>query len=53
MGMAVLQLEPLMGYGLIFPGVYNGQKALYMPQELVNLFLKIDGPELENKVCIF
>lgn len=50
MGMAVSQLEPLMGYGLIFPGVYNDQKALYMPQELVNLFLKIDGPEFEKKV---
>lgn len=49
-GMAVSQIEPLMGYSFIFPGIYNNQKALYMPQELVDLFSQTDGPELETRV---
>ena len=48
--MAIDRIEPLMEYGLAFPGIYKEQRVLFMPQELVNAFIQVDGTELENAV---
>ena len=48
--MAISQAESLQRHGIVFPGACEGQKMLYMPQELVEIFLQIDGPDLEEKV---
>ena len=44
------EAESLMGYSIIFPGVYNNQKVLFMPMELASIFLHVDGIELEKTV---
>lgn len=49
-GMTIAGIEPLMGYGLVFPGIYEDQKVIFMPQELVDAFMQVDGIELENAV---
>lgn len=48
--MAIARVEPLMEYGLAFPGIYKEQKVLFMPQQLVDSFIQADGTELENAV---
>lgn len=48
---SVSHAETLMEYSIVFPGINDNEKILYMPRELVNAFWKIDGPELENTVC--
>lgn len=44
------KVESLMGYGIVFPRLYNKQKILFMPLELMELFNKIDGYELKAVV---
>lgn len=39
-----------MGFSIIFPGLYDEQKVLFMPNELINIFSQIDSSELENFV---
>lgn len=40
--------ELLMKYGICFPCLYKGRKALFMPPELIDAFQKSDGHELEK-----
>lgn len=40
------KIESLLNYGVIFPAVYNDQKVLTMPLELIELFKQHDVPEL-------
>jgi hypothetical protein len=44
----ISQIVVLMEWGIIFPGVEKDQKFLTMPSELMELFSKIDGPELKT-----
>ena len=37
-------------WSIVFPGLYDDQKVLYMPNELINIFSKIDSNELERIV---
>lgn len=48
MGISTSEVESLMEYSITFPGLYNNQKVLYIPLELANLFLEMDGPELKK-----
>lgn len=48
--LSVSKIESLMAGSIVFPGVYNNQKVLAMPQELINVFLETDGAELEKTV---
>lgn len=49
-GISVSHAEAFMGFSIIFPGLYNDQKVLFMPVELINVFSRIDDSELENIV---
>ncbi|MGE5631886.1 MAG: SEC-C metal-binding domain-containing protein [Caulobacteraceae bacterium] len=49
-GISVTNAEAFMGFSIIFPGLYEDQKVLFMPDELINIFSQIDGSELENIV---
>jgi len=49
-GISVTNAEAFMGFSIIFPGLYDDQKVLFMPDELINIFSQIDGSELENIV---
>lgn len=42
--------EALLGSCIAFPCTYNNERALYMPQELIDVFLNIDGPEFKKVV---
>ena len=48
--MSVSNVETLMGYGIVFPGLINNQKKLFMPIELINHFKEVDSSELEKIV---
>ncbi|MDD2497710.1 MAG: SEC-C metal-binding domain-containing protein [Desulfitobacteriaceae bacterium] len=50
MGISVSNAEAFMGFSVIFPGLYDGQKILFMPNELIDIFSMIDSSELENIV---
>lgn len=43
-------LQTLMEYGLVFPGLFNNQKILFMPAELIEVFISLDGYELKKSV---
>lgn len=47
---SIFILEALIKYSMIFPGIYNNQKVLFMPEELINIFKQTDGIELESIV---
>lgn len=49
-GISASNAESLMGFSIIFPGLYDNQKVLFMPAEMVEIFSQIDGIELENIV---
>jgi hypothetical protein len=49
-GIAVAHAESFLGDSIIFPGVHNSQKVLYMPIELVKIFSQIDGIDLQRIV---
>lgn len=44
------EVEALLGYGIVFPGIWQGENVLYMPREVREIFLEMDGAELEEKV---
>ena len=48
MGISVSNAEAFMGFSVIFSGLYDGQKVLFMPNELIDIFSMIDSSELEN-----
>ena len=47
MGISVSNAEAFMGFSIIFPGLYDDQKVLFMPNELINIFSQIDSSELQ------
>ncbi|KPU45176.1 hypothetical protein OXPF_13030 [Oxobacter pfennigii] len=49
-GISAANAEVFMGYSIIFPGLYDNQKVLFMPDELIDIFSSIDGRELESIV---
>ncbi|MDD4802728.1 MAG: SEC-C metal-binding domain-containing protein [Syntrophomonas sp.] len=49
-GISVANAEAFMGSSIIFTGLYEDQKIIFMPYELINIFSQIDGSELENIV---
>ena len=50
MGISASNAEAFMGWSIVFPGLYDDQKVLYMPNELINILSKIDSNELERIV---
>ncbi|MFV8829016.1 SEC-C metal-binding domain-containing protein [Alkalihalobacterium sp. APHAB7] len=44
------KMEWLKERSLVFPGLYNKQKVLFMPTELTDLFNEINGTELEKTI---
>lgn len=50
MGISVSQAEAFRKFSIIFPGLYDNQKILFMPNELINIFSQIESSELENIV---
>ena len=42
------QIEVLMEYSIAFPGIYNNQKILYMPKEILNIFCNVDSTKLKD-----
>lgn len=50
MGISVSNAEAFMKYSMVFPGIYEDEKVLFIPTELINIFTQTDGSELENIV---
>src|SRR5690554_3331389 len=48
--LTVEEVEALRRYGFLFSGIYQGEKCLYMSQELRRVFERVDGLELQNKI---
>lgn len=46
-GISASNAEAFMNYSMIFPGIYEDEKVLFIPTELINIFTQIDGSELE------
>ncbi|PKM83353.1 MAG: zinc chelation protein SecC [Firmicutes bacterium HGW-Firmicutes-14] len=49
-GISTANAEAFMEYSVIFPGLYDDQKVLFIPGELINIFSQIAGSELESIV---
>lgn len=49
-GIKVENAEAFLGYSVVFPGVFEDEKVLFIPDELINIFSRIDVSELENIV---
>lgn len=49
-GISLENAEEFIRKSILFTGMHNGKKVLYMPDELVNIFVSEDGSELENAV---
>lgn len=45
---SITKVDSLMEWGIIFPGIDQGQKFLTMPTELMEIFTKIDGVALQS-----
>ncbi len=50
MGISVSNIEALMKYSMVFLGVSEDERVLFIPNELINIFTQTDGSELENIV---
>lgn len=50
MGISVSNVEAFMRFSIVFPGLYDDERVLFIPTELINIFYQIDGIELENIV---
>jgi len=46
----ISQVESLLEYSIIFPGLCNSQRILYIPQELLDIFSQIDNARLAKIV---
>lgn len=49
-GLAVPQLDVILKFSLVFPGIYYGQKILFMPEEIIEAFKKADDQKLKKIV---
>lgn len=49
-GLNTAKIQTLRGYGIIFTGLYNNQKVLFMPIELINAFNELDITVLEKTI---
>lgn len=47
-GISVSNAEAFMRYSMVFPGVCENKKVLFIPTELANIFAQTDVCELEN-----
>lgn len=47
-GISVTNAEAFMNYSMVFPGIYEDEKVLFIPSELINIFIQTDGSELES-----
>jgi hypothetical protein len=50
MGISVLNAKAFRKYSMVFPGIYKDEKVLFIPNELINIFIQTNGSELENIV---
>lgn len=49
-GISVSNAEAFMKYSMVFTGIYEDVKVLYIPTELMGIFIQTDGSELERVV---
>jgi len=49
-GLSVSTIEVFMNYSILFPGIYEDTKVLFMPDELMHRFEQRDGGELKKIV---
>ncbi|MCQ2009478.1 SEC-C metal-binding domain-containing protein [Sporolactobacillus sp. STSJ-5] len=49
-GLSVSTIEVFMNYSILFPGIYEDNKVLFMPEELMHRFEQRDGGELKKIV---
>jgi len=49
-GISLENAEEYIRRSILFTGIHNGEKVLYMPDELVNIFVSEDGSELKSIV---
>jgi len=49
-GISVPNAEAFMRYSMVFPGIYENKKVLYIPTELMGIFTQADDNELERVV---
>ncbi len=49
-GISVSNAEAFMNYSMVFPGIYEDEKVLFIPAKLINIFIQTDGSALE-RVC--
>lgn len=47
-GISLCNAEAFIRYSVIFAGMHEGEKVLYMPNELMDVFVTEDGVELKN-----
>lgn len=49
-GMPMTNAEAFGEYGMVFCGIYEDKKVLFIPTELIDIFVQEDGSELERVV---
>lgn len=49
-GISVSNAEAFMKYSMVFTGIYEDEKVLYIPTEIMDIFIQTDGSELERVV---
>ena len=49
-GISISNAETFMGYSMVFPGIYENERVLFIPAELADIFTQTDGCELESIV---
>jgi hypothetical protein len=49
-GLSISTIEVFMNYSILFPGIYEDKRVLFMPDELVHRFEQRDGSELKKIV---
>ena len=49
-GISVSKAEAFMKYSMVFTGIYEDEKVLYLPSEIKDIFIQTDSSELERLV---
>ena len=49
-GISISNAETFMEYSMVFPGIYENERVLFIPAELADIFTQTDGCELESIV---
>lgn len=49
-GISISNAEAFMRLSIVFPGMYDNKRVLFMPTELINIFCQVDDVELKKIV---